>query len=542
MKRFHLQTLCTLFVVLVSSCSSHSISNKLASIKHAGDENPTAALAELDSLEGQIGTLSKYEKYKMDLLRIRLRDKADIMPNSDDSIKYLIEYFQDNGSLADKQEAFYYAGSVYRDLDDTPRALEFFLKSLEYTNSNDCDSVIIQHTFSNLAYLYYKIQDYNEALEYSRKELKICVATNSDLLVARMHLGAAFIAVDSGVQAKKVFNEILEDVTQTECIEKHQETLIYLLNYYSGLNDKERANVCYHAINRKTAMHSSSFTTLAFAEYFRLIGETDSAIIYCKRIITDNKDLFDMHDAARMLYQIYTPQKDFKHAYQYAKAYIELSDSLDLGKRQELAATVNNEFKYYHNLQKEQELKNQNRRYKQYTIVAFILTVLVICLSLIFYYRKKARHLERINSLSSDLERLSMNESQLLEEISAKEKLIEQKMAQNKEFIKQLHQLELEDTAEDVINAIKDSAAGKKNMNTNDWRQLYQAVDKLYPTFKDILLKELGEVTEQQQQLCYLLLIGMKKTHIQNITGLSRATIWRWEKKYDWIFIPAEDA
>ena len=160
-KRCFLQTIYTLFVVLLSSCSSHSISSKLEAIKHAGDDNPIAALAELDSLEGQIGTLSEYEKYKMDLLRIRLRDKADIMPNSDDSIKYIIEYFQDKGSIADKQEALYYAGSVYRDLEDTPRALEFFLKSLDYTNRNDCDSVIMQHTYSNLAYLFYKIQDYN---------------------------------------------------------------------------------------------------------------------------------------------------------------------------------------------------------------------------------------------------------------------------------------------------------------------------------------------------------------------------------------------
>ncbi|MBE6272038.1 MAG: hypothetical protein E7101_14000 [Prevotella ruminicola] len=29
--------------------------------------------------------------------------------------------------------------------------------------------------------------------------------------------------------------------------------------------------------------------------------------------------------------------------------------------------------------------------------------------------------------------------------------------------------------------------------------------------------------------------IGLSMPQIQNITNLSRATIWRWVKKYDWI-------
>ncbi|MBR4921953.1 MAG: hypothetical protein IKZ62_11670, partial [Prevotella sp.] len=51
---------------------------------------------------------------------------------SDLMIKKLMSYFEDKGSLNEKQEVFYYAGSVYRDLQDTPRALEYFLKSLDY--------------------------------------------------------------------------------------------------------------------------------------------------------------------------------------------------------------------------------------------------------------------------------------------------------------------------------------------------------------------------------------------------------------------------
>ena len=72
-------------------------------------------------------------------------------------------------------------------------------------------------------------------------------------------------------------------------------------------------------------------------------------------------------------------------------------------------------------------------------------------------------------------------------------------------------------------------------MISADWKQLYHAVDELHPSFKDKLVKELDNLTEQQQQVCYLMRIGLANSQIHNMTNLSRATVWRWVKKYDWV-------
>lgn len=95
---------------------------------------------------------------------------------------------------------------------------------------------------------------------------------------------------------------------------------------------------------------------------------------------------------------------------------------------------------------------------------------------------------------------------------------------------------ELEGKAEDVIHAIRKSSTGRMNMKSADWKQLFKAVDELYPTFNERLLKELGNFTDQQKQVCYLMRIGLSKPQIQNMTNLARVTIWRWVKKYDWVF------
>ena len=117
---------------LLFSCSDNHALEDIETIKTVGDENPEKALVMLDSLEIEIRDKSDYVKNKYDLLRIRLNDKAYNLPTSDLMIKKLMSYFEDKGSLNEKQEVFYYAGSVYRDLQDTPRALEYFLKSLDY--------------------------------------------------------------------------------------------------------------------------------------------------------------------------------------------------------------------------------------------------------------------------------------------------------------------------------------------------------------------------------------------------------------------------
>lgn len=525
--------------VIVTSCSQNQYSSKLEEIKAVGDKNPTTAIAMLDSLRTLYDQLSEYEKNKTDLLRIRLNDKAEFIPTSDTKIKEVVEYFQDKGSTIEKQEAYYYAGSTYRDLKDTPRALGYFLKVLDLAKKyKDCDSIMLRNTYSNLTYLYYQVQNYKDALDAAETELQICKAINNDLILPYMHIGTAYLAVDSFAQANKTFDIVYNSIINSGDVAKHKGTLFYLLNHYSQLGNKEKAANCFLSIRKDKTENNSIIANLAFAQYYVLNEKSDSATYFCKKIIDSNCNLFDMHDAAKILYHIYSNKKDINKALFYANKYIKLSDSLDLGKRQELAASVNNEYRYHQDQKKEQELQEQNSKYRKGVFLSFILTIFIVCIGYMLYYKNRSKHLQEVLKLSKELERLSYDEQQLREEIAHKEQMLKQKTEQNKEFMKLLHQSELEEKAEDVIDSIRQSSIGRKNMNTDDWKQLYQAVDELYPTFRDRMLKELETFTEQQMQVCYLMRIGLSKPQIQNITNLSRVTVWRWVKKYDWVMTP----
>ena len=578
--RYMIRILSVIVLCLLFSCSDKRTLEDIETIKTIGDENPDKALVMLDSLEIEIRDKSDYVKHKYDLLRIRLNDKAFNMPNSDLMIKKLINYFEDNGTMLEKQEVSYYAGSTYRDLQDAPRSLEYFLKSLEYAHNNykDCDSIMMRNAYSNLNDLYYKVQNYDDAIKMAQGELEISRLMNKDVTLPYLHLGTAYLAQDNQQQAGNAFDAALGEIMRSKDTSKYQNALLYLLNDYAVLEQYSKARKCFSMIGTDPSKEFSDFSCMAFAQYYNLCSNTDSAIVYAKLLLDNGSDIYNIYDASKLLFRIYHRQGDPNNASRYAAIYLELSDSLDFGKRQELAATVNNEFQYHLDQKKEQKLKDEKEKYKNTLVVVALAVILLAGVTYILYIRRRNKHLQEVLSLSAELQQMSDDEKQLRKDIEQREKDLEksrkslektsdelsnvkselqqvnaelseyeealkekerqlsEKMEQNRTYIKLLHQSALEGKAEDVVYAIRQSSAGRKDMSLADWKQLYQAVDQLYPTFHGRVSAELGRgLTKQKMQVCYLMRIGLSNPQIQGMTNLSRVTVWRWVKKFDWV-------
>ena len=566
-------------VLFLASCNNDVYINKMLQIKAVGDKNPAEALAMLDSLEVEIRDKNEYVRNRYDLLRIRLNDKAYIMPTSDIMIKKLVAYFDEEGTIAEKQEVHHYAGSTYRDLQDTPRALEHFFKAVEYANEGGrkCDSVMLSNTYSNINYLQYKAQNYKEALKAAKKELNITKKTGIDPTISYLHLGKSYQALNMTKEAEEVYDSVYAYAIQDINDSDNQELLIFLLNNYSELKQMDKAKNCLKLIKENPLENKPSYSCVAFAEYYKSLENIDSAAIYCKRIIEEGTDIYSKYDAAKLIFGMYSRIGDTENARQYAEIYMWLSDSLDFGKRQELAATVNNIYQYHLDQKKEQDLKTEKEHYKSLSIIAILTALLLGCGVYIFIFKRKQKHQKEVAALSSELERVSNDGEQLRKDIKKKErelsasrsslkkssselddvkqklllvnreleenydilkkteKQLEEKKEQNKTFIKLLHQSEFEASAEDIIKAVREASKGKKELTIAEWKQLYKAVDELYPTFHETILKQPERISEKEMEVLYLLRIGLSKRQIMNMTDMARVTIWRWEKRFEWV-------
>lgn len=568
-----------LISILFFSCTTDpKMLKEIERIKEIGNSDPVDAIEKLSSL--QVRQDSGYLKSKIDLLSIRLRDKADFVPTSADSIKSLIAYFKNHGTVQDKQEVFYYAGSVYRDLHDYPSAIDNFLKAQTIAEQHPqiCDSIMLRNTYSNLSYAYSYVQDYHSFLIYSKKECNLESKLNGMSDIGLTHLAHAYILTDSIQQAIPVLDTVF--YRQKNAIDKDVDILSTLLYNYAYLKIKDRAAECVKIIEEKCRDYREyldSRALLSLGWYYYESDKIDSAKM-CYQIVIDNDEDWDAkYNASKVLFHLCLDDSKKDEALNYALLFCQICDSINLGKRQEMSATITNMYKYHRDKNEEQRIIVENQDYKNliFKIISLGITFLLSVLGYILFM--KNLHLKKTVELSGIIHRIKqdndllrmdvlvknkeLEESKqtveitkkeiqdnkvLLEklnneletisnELKIKERILIERLAQNQTFIKLLHQTKLEKSSEEVITTLRQSSLGRKTMTHEDWRQFYKAVDELYPSFKDTLIQKLEKITEEQMQVCYLMRTGFTKPQIQNLTGLARVTVWRWDKKYDWI-------
>lgn len=565
-----------LFLVLaLSSCVRHdeALLNRLQEIKEVGNEEPKLAMKMLDSLQNEMDKADRYVWNKYELLSIRLHDKADIPATTDTPINRLVRYFEKHGSMAEKQEAYYYAGSVYRDLQDTPKGLEYFLKSVDCCGKGEeIDSVMLRNAYSQLGLLYYNVQDYTNALTMSRKEIDVAKKLNILDAITLMGEGSALFQTDNYSAALLSFEQAFNLIERNKQSSEYQETIALLLYYFIMCNRMDKAKKCYELIRSEKNFPIIHDLYLNIGNYLSVTGQMDSALVYFNKALEEGPTMYDKQTAAKILFRFYYYYGgDKEQLRRYAMRYMELSDTLDFRVHQQEAATTNNRYKYFKNREEELRLQEEKDRYRMWLIGVSALSLVVVFGLLAAFTHRRNRRLRQLLEKTKELKGAREENSRLQEEIvhqqtelselngrirdnrmeltavheelersetelaRAKEE-VASRLEQNRHILQMLHQSDFEARAEDVLQLLRKASEGLHTMQADDWKLLHHTVDELYPDLKDRLVQGLGErITEEQLRFCHLLRIGLSTSQIEKLMDMSRATAWRWTKKYEWI-------
>lgn len=574
----------SIFLLLEAICLSllfacrpdSSIERELQSIKAQGDTEPTAAMERLDSLSDAMSGCSKHTAMLRDLLEIRLKDKAYLQPDSDSNILQIVEYFDRHGDVRERQEAYYYAGSNYRDWNDEPRALEYFLKSVDIgqDNSTECDSLLMRNAFSNMSTLFHLVHDFDSSLAYRKKEKDFSIALGRQTIQTDIRMGIAYATCDSMEQAITAFDEAMDQIRSNPNGNIDVKSAATILYYYSYYDQVERAEHCYELIKGEDELINCPNGPIALSEYHQMNGEVDSAKYYLEYILQNDTDVKKRYDAAKLLFFVADWEKDYAQACRNANRFIQLCDTLNVNERMEQVRMANNQYQYYRDKEQEEKIKERSRWYARSLVGVSVLAVLLLLVTAFGFERYKNKHLRQILSMTNELKEINAQKQSIAEEairqkkkldiaketlttsvnelvktqeqlqevnsklrkseleLKQKDELLSQKTEQNQAILQLLHRNSVESDAELVIQNFIKASEGKKQLTIKDWNQLYHAVDKLYPDFKDRLVKNIKSITESQMQFCYLLQIGLTNGQIENLVNLSRATIWRWSKTY----------
>lgn len=547
------------------SCNENKQEQQLLdSIEQAWQQCETSlseAQMRAKTLKDSVQESSAYVRQKYNLLTIRLRDKYDVIPSSPDSAMQAMTYFANRKNVIDKERAYYYLGSAYRDLKDYPRAVNHFLKAVEVAGqSQDADTLVWQNALSQLRNLYMLQLNYEEelnvglqAVELARQSSKKLGWHLTDVATAYEHLNDTLRCLQYCDQAYRIYQK--EQFPQ-----KYGGSYAYMLAIYSKYNCQEKGEALLQQLLQLPEALRPHNYELCLARFHENANHTDSAILHYKTYINKTSNMSGRYEASAGLQRCYLQQGDYREAAQWGCRLYETNDSIIAQRAFEQTQRARDAYLYYRDKEEEQAVIQRDERIMLISIVT-VLALLSIVLGLVAFYNfRKKRFMEEIvgkekmlmsvkeeilrrrrelEQKQQDIEQLGCQLDDAEETIAASKRQMENTMKEleqrtmiNKELTRIALMNNATENAENVIDYFHKVASGKSKLKENAWEELMAAIETLYPGF---LEKVQGRLKRQlREPLLYticLMKIGLKPVQITKVMDAKIQTVWNRVKR-----------
>lgn len=548
-----------LFIVILffTSCSqqNEALLLSLSQIQDLGEEYPRQAIKKLDSIKSCFDKESSYMKNKLALLDIRLRDKAYIMHTKDDSIKAICSFFDKHGTAIERQEAYYYMGSVYRDINDYPNAVTSFLKSISISKKNEnFDVAILNCAYSQLSFIYKQQLNYQEALNIILDG--VAVAEKNGLEDERLYMSVChrYSDLNDTLLSIKYANIVLQMIEKRGISKNNADILSSAMGIFSAYGYKNNADICYKMLKQlpETSMPFNYLTNLTY--YLTNFVSIDSAALARLELYNTTDMVESKYDATRWLTHYYAHKKEYKEATMWAINFMNANNELIEKRQFEHTTNAKNFFQYQRDKEEELSIMQKAAQDRQNLTITIAVSVIILLSGVIFYFYRKKRLLDIIISkeqsikkvrsiieekekelacgkkelehMEKELGLLTTSNSRLAGQLHCAEEDFKMLVAQNRELTKLTLMNNISENAKDIVDKIKKTSQGKYHLNDEEWKELLGAVDKLYPEFTYEVQLKFKKISEPMLRVCYLLKIGLSGPEIVNLTDYPRQTVW----------------
>ena len=514
---------------------------KLDEIKAMGDTLPKVAMQRLDSIKPLFENECEYMRNKLMLLDIRLHDKAYITHTSIKPIEEVCRYFEENGTVAEVQEAYYYMASVYRDLNDYPNAVTYFLKSAEVAeNNSDIDSARWECTYSQLFYLYNQQLNYSSALDAAIKALDIAEKFKTVNERTYMSVSCSYHEIEDTIKTIKYADLALELIEAKGICPSNADIIAYAIGKYSVYGCREKAERCYKLLAQlpEKARPFNHLTNIS--DYLERFVSADSAAVAMSELYNTTNSIESKYDAARWLTRYYVAKGEYEKAAGYAINFINANEAVIDKRNFEHTTNANNFYRYRRDKEEEMAIMEKAARDRFNLLLGFSTFIVAILVITVIYYNKKQRLigtiLEKDNNIKEirlflqekekELESICSAKARLAEQLENSESDFKMLIAQNRELTRLTIMSNISCDANDIIEKAKKASKGKYHLNDEEWKELLGAIDRLYPEFTYEVQANFKRISEPVLRVCYLLKIGMSAPQIVNLTGYPRQTVF----------------
>ena len=505
------------------ACSNDKKEQLLSdSIEQTWQQSETAlpeAQVRAEKLCDSVRTASKYVRKKYDLLTIRLRDKHDIPPFSPDSALQTASYFASHGDEVDKERAYYYLGSAYRDLKDYPRAVNHFLMAVDTVRQSKCaDTLIWQNALAQLRNLYMLQLCYEDELNVALQAVELAEQSGMNQGWYLTDVASAYNHLHDTLHCLQYCDLSFQTIQREHFPEKYNKILAYMLATYSKYSHFDKIDTLLQHLMQLPEDQRPQNYELSMAMCHENANVLDSAILHYKAYYNKAKTIAGRYEASAGLQRCYRQKRDFEQATEWGCCLYDTNDSIIYQRAFEETQRVRDSYVYYRNKEKEHDIVQRDERIIFISVTSCLaLLSIALGLLLLYNYRKK-KFMEEI--IGRD--RLLMEQS----------KELNQKKMINRELTQMALMSYASDNAENVIAHFRKVAVGQERLRENSWKDLMNAIETLYPGFLEAVEERLvGNLREPLLRTICLLKIGMKLAQIANVMDASRQTVWNRVKR-----------
>jgi len=270
---------------LMASCSRHRYPAELTAADSLADVRPDSAVALLKALRPNMDGASEDAKMYYDLLTIKADDKTYVTHRSDKQIMRLVNYYEHGGDKALLPVAYYYAGRTYADMQDAPRALDYFQRALEAMKDRR-DASLVGKIYSQMGYLYMDQYLYDNATKTFAMAYKYSSQVNDTSAI--VYCLGDIARVYTGREQNQLSLKML--LKAHELAKKRRDTS--LINFVESYMSIRYYYIGEYKLAKKYIMPSlkdiepqdTSATYACAANIYKSLGENDSASYYFNKI------------------------------------------------------------------------------------------------------------------------------------------------------------------------------------------------------------------------------------------------------------------
>lgn len=526
------------------------------------------------------------------LLYTQACDKNYKRHTSDSLVNVSLRYFDRQEDGLRKAQAWFYRGSVLKDLGRLEEATECYVRARDLTASFD-DPLFASLICQTLGRIYREQDIYGKAFDLFREAIHYVTQFPrcDSWSHAYSELGRTFVEQDQLDSARHYFElslenaELIKDLRTLGMAMGELGAVYRIEKNYTKALEFEKKNLALKLELGDTINFSAS--RFGVAGVFYRMGELDSAKLYFKESMRFS-NIRRLRTTNQALFLIAKKQNKFKEATDYIEQYIHYNDSINNMERTRIIAEAQGK---YDNEKLENEKKSlmlEKERLQRAILRGGIVVALLVGSIAFGYQRKlwlKERRLRKseeeiqeylanlheneekilqkqslIQSLSKDLEEKGELEELVNDQVEQinilrgemeylrnqndeyQSKIEEYVHAakQNEEKIVKLEKLSTQNISYKkreifLIDYINNHVSQFKALRMGsrqsiDWRLLYESLDLLYDGFYSRLKKAYPYLNEVDLQVCCLIKNGLTTSQIANILCISGTSVTK--RKY----------